>query len=219
VKLETYLRIAGIPYELANGEPTDAPKGKVPWIVDRHAEGEVTMGDSSLIIHYLKSAYGDAVDGWLNDEQFAVGHATQRMLEENLYYVSSYSKWVDDQGFDIYSAALFKHLPDEQKDTVPAWVRGKVIAKLQAQGIARHTPEEVYAIGGRDIEAFGVLLGDKPYLLGDKPSSFDASALGVIGNIKDGPFPVPIRAQIRNTANVASYINRMRATFFPDLEE
>ena len=33
-KVETYLRMAGIPYEVADAVPPQAPKGKLPYITD-----------------------------------------------------------------------------------------------------------------------------------------------------------------------------------------
>jgi len=215
VKLELYLRLAELPYELQEGEPSDAPKGKVPWIED----GDMSLGDSTFIIDYLKDTYGNPVDGWLSDEQQATGHAIKRMLEDSLYFVSSYSKWADDESFEIYAAELFGHLPDEQREYLPEMVRKKVLEKFNAQGIGRHSPIEVYDIGCKDVHSFAVLLGNKKYVLGDQPSSYDASAFGVIGNIKDGPFPSPVRDAIRSTPNVAEYIDRIRRDFFADVSE
>jgi len=213
VKLETYLRMADIPYELVNGEPSDAPKGKVPWIED---DG-LSMGDSSFIVSHLKEKYGDTLDGRLTAAEHATGHAVQRMLEESLYFVSSYSKWVDDASFAIYSEALFGHMPAEQRESIQEMVRGKVVDKLKAQGVGRHQPDEVWSIGLQDVAAFESLLGDKTYLFGEEPTSFDASAYGVIGNIKNGPFPVPVRDAIQASATVAAYIDRISAKYFADL--
>src|SRR5262245_11016515 len=51
-KLETWLRIAGIPYEVVDtADPRTAPKGKLPFIED----GGRRMGDTSLIIEHLRS--------------------------------------------------------------------------------------------------------------------------------------------------------------------
>jgi glutathione S-transferase len=213
VKLETYLRMADIPYELVHGEPTDAPKGKIPWIED----GSTILGDSSFIIEYLKNKYGDPLDSWLTSEQQALGHAIKKMLEESLYFVSSYFKWVDDKGFEIYAAELFAGMPEEQLKYVPDMVRKKVIEKLYVQGIGRHSSEEVYEIGLQDVASFAALLGDGPYLFGDRPTSFDASAFGTIGNLKDGPFPGPVRDAIRSTRNVATYITKIRQQYFADI--
>lgn len=213
VKLETYLRMADIPYEIAPGDPREAPKGKVPWIDDN---GHI-LGDSTFIIEYLKNKHGDPVDGWLTPHQQAVGHATQKMIEESLYFVSSWNKWVEDEGFAIYSAELFAGMPAKQLEFVPPMVRKRAIDKLHAQGIARHERDDVYALGLADVQAFGELLGEGPFLFGDRPTSFDASAFGVIGNLKDGPFDSPVRDRIRATANIAAYIDRLRDRYFSDL--
>jgi len=203
-----------IPYTLALGDPREAPKGKVPWIeID-----EQKIGDSALIIDYLKLIHGDPLDGQLTPRQQALGHAIRKLLEESLYFVSSWSKWVEDKGFEIYSAELFAGMPAEALEYVPDMVRKRAISKLEAQGIGRHNPEEVQAIGIEDVTAFGELLGDSPWLFGDHPSSFDASAFGVIGNTKDGPFPSAVRDHIRNTPNIANYIDRIRHQYFSDLE-
>jgi glutathione S-transferase len=49
-KLETWLRIAKVPYEVVDTpDPRKGPKGKLPFIED----GGVRIADSSLIVDYL----------------------------------------------------------------------------------------------------------------------------------------------------------------------
>jgi glutathione S-transferase len=93
------------------------------------------------------------------------------------------------------------------------------LEKLQAQGIARHSRQEIYALGIQDVESFTALLGAASFLFGEHPTSFDASAFGVIGNIKDGPFDNPVRDCIRNTPALAAYIDRIRLQYFEDLAQ
>ncbi len=213
VKLETYLRMADIPYEICRGEPTEGPKGKIPWI---EHDGRV-LGDSTFIIEYLKKTFGDPLDSKLTQHQRALGHAIQKMLEESLYFVSSYSKWADDKGFEIYAAVLFARMSEEQLKTIPDMVRKRTLAKFHAQGIGRHSAEEVYALGVQDILSFAELLGDGLFLFGETPSSFDASAFGVIGNLKDGPFDSPVRELARSKKNISDYIDRIRQRYFADV--
>jgi len=213
VKLETYLRMADIPYQVASGDPRQAPKGKVPWITD----GNETIADSGFIIAYLKQHYGDPLDSKLAAEQRALGHAIQRMLEESLYFVSSYSRWVEDEGFKIYSDALFQKMPGFLKLFVPNIVRKKAIKKFKAQGIGRHSREEVYQLGIEDIHSFAQLLGDKDYLFGNEPTSFDASAFGVIGNMIKAPFENPAKQAALSHANIVEYTQRIRKTYFKEL--
>ena len=65
VKLETYLRMADISYELVYGEPREGPKGKIPWIDD---DGYL-LGDTTFIIDYLKKTYGDPLDARLSRKE------------------------------------------------------------------------------------------------------------------------------------------------------
>ncbi len=199
-----------MPYELVYGEPGDAPKGKVPWIDD---DGYI-LADSTFIIDYLKRKYGDPLDSRLSKRERALGHAIKRMLEESLYFVSSYSKWVDDEGFEIYAAELFAGMPPEQLEYVPDMVRKQVVQKLSAQGVGRHNRDEVNEIGLRDVESFAELLGEQDFLFGECPTSYDACAFGVIGNLKDGPFPSPVRDAIRRSGRLSSYIDGMRNRYF-----
>lgn len=205
--------MADIPYAVALGDPREAPKGKVPWIAD----DDGVLGDSALIIEHLKTTHGDPLDGRLTPRQHALGHAIRKLVEESLYFVSSWSKWAEDEGFEIYSAELFAGMPKEALAYVPDMVRKRAIEKLAAQGIGRHSRDEIHAIGEQDVTAFGELLGTGPFLFGDQPTSYDASAFGVIGNLKDGPFPSPVRDRIRNTPNIADYIDRIRQQYFGDL--
>src|SRR5829696_6683909 len=73
IKLETYLRIAEIPYKLGKFSRGDAPKGKVPYI---HLDGTF-IGDSHLIIEELErrlAAEGKpALDSGLSAHDVAVG--------------------------------------------------------------------------------------------------------------------------------------------------
>ena len=51
MKVENYLRMAVLPYEIApNASHFKAPKGKLPYIED----GAKVVADSSFIIEYLK---------------------------------------------------------------------------------------------------------------------------------------------------------------------
>ena len=57
LKVQTYLRMLGVPYEAKIGDPRKAPTKKIPYIVD----GTTVLGDSGLIFDYLKKKRaGDA---------------------------------------------------------------------------------------------------------------------------------------------------------------
>ena len=76
VKVETYLIMAGLPYEVVDAIPLQGPKGKLPFIEDNGKR----IGDSRFIIEYLKQNYGDRVDGHLTPPERAVSNAMQRHI-------------------------------------------------------------------------------------------------------------------------------------------
>ena len=49
-------------------------------------------------------------------------------------------------------------------------------------GIGRHSHEEISQIIGAGFQALSDFLADKPFLMGDRRATLDATAYGYIGN-------------------------------------
>jgi len=190
LKMETYLRLAGHPFQKKRGDVRKAPKRQLPIIED---DGRI-VADSRFIIEYLKAKYGDPLDGHLSAGEKANLHAWQRMLEESLYWTIVYSRWIDDSGWRVFRPLVFGFLPAPLRLIIPSLVRRGVARTLHGQGTLRHSPEEIYGLGLRDVAALATLLGDRPYMLGDKPTSLDASAAGSLINILHAPVESPLKA-------------------------
>ena len=213
VKLEAYMRMAGLAYEsvlLAN--PAKAPKGKLPYIED----GPKTVADSGLIIEYLKKEYGDPLDEKLTAGQWSVAHAFRRLLEESLYFAIVYSRWIDPVGWAVLKPELVRMLPPVARWFVPGLARSSVRKSLHQQGIARHAPDEVYALGDADLSAIATFLADKPYMMGDSPTSLDASAYGMIASIVTMGIESRLKSHARSHENLIAYCDRMREAYFSD---
>jgi len=81
MKLETWLRMAGLSYECPRGaDLRKSPKGKMPYIED----GGKTVADSSLIIDYLTKKYSVTLDAHLTPRERGEALALQRLFEEHL---------------------------------------------------------------------------------------------------------------------------------------
>lgn len=107
-KLETYLRLAGIPYQMFESIPPKAPQGKLPFI----EEGDNKIADSDLIIRYLKQQYGDRLDTDLNPSQQAIRIAMQRLLEDHLFWITMYTRWqYTEENWQINKKAIFHTFP------------------------------------------------------------------------------------------------------------
>lgn len=213
-KIETYLRMAGIAYEIKPALPLRAPKGKLPYISDNGK----TLGDSRFIIEYLKSTYHD-LDSGLAREELAISIALQRLLEEHLFWVALYSRWqFTDENWQVNKQAIFGALPPIVRDVAASHTRKKIQQQIYGHGMGRHQAEEIFALGKQDIDALSAYLGHKPYFLGDRPTALDASAFGLLINISGCPIESPLKEHALIKENLLAYIERITHSFYPDLQ-
>ncbi|MEZ5446006.1 MAG: glutathione S-transferase family protein [Gammaproteobacteria bacterium] len=212
MKVETYLRMAGLPYRSVNANLRRAPKGKAPWIED---DGKV-IADSGFILDYLKSKYGDTLDAALTVEQRAASVALTRLMEEHLYWAVLYARWMEEENWRRLRPVFFGSLPAPLRWFVPGLVRAALRRELRGHGIGRHRPEEIHALGCSDISALADFLGGKPYFIGEAPTSVDASAYAFLANVLWVPLNPPLQAHAMGRPSLLAYCERMRARYYPE---
>jgi glutathione S-transferase len=85
---------------------------------------------------------------------------------------------------------------------------------LQAQGMGRHRPQEIYGFARRDLEAAAAFLADRPFFAGDQLTSIDAVAYGFLANI----LSVPIEGELKRIAgsfpNLVAWCETMEAGLY-----
>jgi len=211
MKVETYLRMTGLPYECRNiVNPAKAPKGKLPFIRD-NSKG---IADSGFIIEYLKQTYGDKLDAGLDVRQRATAHLIRRTLEEGLYWCALYDRWVVNENWAITGPAFFGTLPRVVRRLVMRIARRAIIRQIHAQGAGRHARAEVYAMGIADIAVIADLLGKNDYFLGSAPTSVDACAYAFTANLLWTPLDSPLTRAAKSHANLVAYAERMKTRYF-----
>lgn len=215
LKLETYLRMAELPYEVgANADVRKAPKKKLPYIQDDDQDGSTTIADSSFIIDYLKQTYGDPLDQHLSLPEQGISLAFRRLMEENLYWVGLYDRWAEDDNWAVIRKVFFSDLPPVLRSVVPSLVRRDILRNLYGHGMGHHSREEIYEIGQRDIKALSNFLSDKPFLMGDQPTSLDATGYGFLSNQLRAELPSVLSDYTRQFENLKDYCDRMEARFW-----
>jgi glutathione S-transferase len=220
MKLTTWLRMAGVPYELGPfpSMTQPPPKGKIPYIEDDGA----LIGDSTLIIEHLKRTRAIDLDLGLTKVERAIGLAFRRMLKENTYWLLMHIRYEDDANWPSWRRALAssfvpKGAPDaalEQALAIVDGIRKLVHDYLHAQGLGRHTVEEIHQIGSAEVMAVSDFLGDKPFFFGDKPTGTDATVYTFMAQLIELPFDSPTTKVARGQKNLVDYCGRMRARFF-----
>ncbi len=214
-KLETYLRLNKIPYEVIESMPPKAPKGKLPFIED----GDKKIADSDLIIQHLIQTYGDKLDADLSPAQKATSFAMQRLLEDHLFWVTLYTRWqYSDENWQVNKKAIFHPFPPLIRDIVASVFRFLIRRQIYGQGIGRHTSEEIFQLGRNDLDALSDFLADKPYFMGDKPTSLDATAFGFLINTIDCPIESPVKEYACRKQNLDDYCQRIMSEYYPELK-
>lgn len=210
IKAEAFLRIAGVPFESAFGDPRRAPRKKVPWLVD---DG-VVVADSQHIVEHLVRTRGLELDARLTDVERAQGRAVRRMLEEGTYFTMVWLRWGDSAGFDAYKPVLLGMAPPVIGRAVLGIIRRQVLRSLFAQGTGRHTPDEIQAMARADFGALASLLGDKPFLFGEEPTSYDATAYAFVASVLAFPVPSSTKTFVEECRNLVAYRERIEARYF-----
>ncbi|WP_018411810.1 glutathione S-transferase family protein [Methyloversatilis thermotolerans] len=212
LKLETWLRMAGLPYEnVYSMNLGRAPKGKMPYIVD---DDGTTVADSGLIIEHLTRRHGVRLDSHLDASGRAQSLLLQRTLEEHAYWCVLYFRWADERFWPATRAAFFGGMRAPLKWFVPDLARKGMLQQVKSVGVGRHSPDEITEMGMRDIAAIATVLGDKPFLFG-QPSTADASAYGMLANVVFVDLDLPFKSRIeREHPSIVRYCERMREVYW-----
>lgn len=82
--------------------------------------------------------------------------------------------------------------------------------------MGRHSEEEIVQITCADLQALSDFLGDKPFFMGDNPTTLDATAYAYIGNFIKPPYKSPIVDYALQLSNLCQHYERMTQEFFRD---
>jgi glutathione S-transferase len=207
VKVETYLRMVNLPYEVRSAVPMKGPKRKLPFIEDKGKR----IADSRFIIEYLQQSYGGDPDKDLSRQERAISIAIQRMIDDDLYWVVLYSRAVMPENWHEYKQHV---LPPIIRDIVAPIIRRHLQSELYGQGMSRHTESEVFDLGKKDLTSLSDFLGDKPFFMGEQPTILDATTFGLLANVLWCPINSPLKEHAKRLENLPQFSDRMKRRFF-----
>jgi glutathione S-transferase len=216
IKLETYLRMAGLPYkaETIKGR-IKSLTGKAPYI---ELDGKI-LSDSGLIIDHLERTHGYPVDGKLTLAERAQSLAFQRMMEEHLYQAAVFARWLDPahptetSGY-VRAVIGLKGLLGK---IIPPLVQKNVKKSLWHHGLGRHSPETIWKLGIDDVTALGHWLGHRLWCFGNAPTVMDAVMFAFVASIVRTPWDFPLKTATLKHRNLVEHSERMLAKYFPEL--
>jgi glutathione S-transferase len=213
-KAMVLLKMAGLPFETKPGGPQRGPRGKLPFVRD----GEEVIADSTMIRFHLERRHNIDFDEGLTPEQRGIAWAAEKLCEDHLYWFIVQARWLDGDNFERGPANFFKAVPAPLRPIISRMVRRGIRKSLYAQGVGRYTPEERTALADRAFASLSAILGDKPYLMGDKPCGADASVFSSVSSALCPVFATPLREKAEAYPNLRDYCGRLTQQYFPARE-
>jgi glutathione S-transferase len=208
MKTEIQLKMAGVPYRFERAAPQTAPKGKIPFI----QVGAHRVGDSTFIRAHIEKHHNFDFDAGLSTAERAQAWAIERMLEDHLYFTMVNFRWLDDENWHKGPSHFFDGAPEG----VAKDARERVRMVQHGHGIGRHSHDEIAELADRSLTSLSIILGDKPYVMGEKATGVDATAAAMSAAMLTPFFTGEIRRRAERHANLIAYRDRMFAQYYPD---
>jgi len=210
VKAMVLLKMAGLPYQTDTGGLGRAPKGKLPYIRD----GDRVVADSTFIRWHLQEHHGAAFDARLSEDRQAQAWAIERMLEDHFYWAVAAERWLPQENSQRYVAGL-PGLPGWLRNPLGgALLRGMVRRQLRAQGLGRHSREDMLRLARRDVDALARCFGDGPYFGGAQPCGADATVYAFTLGALCPAINSPLREAVQAHPILTRYTDRMTGDYF-----
>jgi glutathione S-transferase len=214
LKLETWLRIAGIPYKsISLNKPPQSKTGKVPYML---LDDGGTLADSNVIIQTLARERGIDLESERTPQEQARSHAILRMVEESLYFAAAWERWMLPECWPITRDGYFGTLPGPLRPLFAGLVRRKLKAALHSQGILRYDSDEIAARAFGDIRALSALLGEEPFFQGERAGVVDATVYGALANVLGFPRRTPLKSAVEACPNLVAFCRRIESAYWAD---
>jgi glutathione S-transferase len=211
-KTEVQLKMAGLAYRKERAMPPASPKGQLPYIAD---DGQ-SIADSTFIRAHVERKYGFDFDAGLDLQERAQGWAFERMIEHHVYWALVGARWVDPENFAKGPTHFFDGAPEHVREKLREDAQFRVAENYLLSGLGRHAPDDDVDLAVRSLFALSVQLGDKPYLMGDRPCGADATAFGAVAGILTPFFDSRLRERAEQFQNLTAYVDRMMLQYYPD---
>lgn len=208
IKVEFFLKANKIPYQvILEKNPATGPKGKMPFI----REANVTVADSSFILDYLQQRYCLPKQEEFGEKARTL--AFKAMIEEALYFILLYNRWVDPVGFEGIIKDFPKLFPPLVGVPFLYLIRRNLIKQAYYQGVGRHTKDEVYGLGKNYLAAISDYLGDRLYIGGTNPAELDYTLFAFLITIQKQPMQTDLKKALFEFPNLVDYSIRIDEEF------
>ncbi|CAJ0955548.1 unnamed protein product, partial [Mesorhabditis belari] len=210
LKVETFLRIYNIKYQLKESWTSQVDGGQLPFI---ELNGE-KIGESQAVIFKLIKHF--KIKENLRPHEAATSRAIDRMLDGSTFYTLMNDKVLNNQAFMSREVTGLR-VPAILGKFVASRFANKVKARIMA-GVGNLSNEDLMEVMRRDVKALADLLGDRQFLFGSRMTLADCSIFGHLASTYYLPFPQLIQELLdKEHINLRDYVERIRETIYSDI--
>jgi len=223
VKLETFMRMAKIPYETDFGLLDGwGPKGRFPWI---SINGQ-HIADTEFIIEFLTKKFDVKLGNSYTASQLAIGSAIRIMMDDHFFWAIPYERfcWGSLAQFKTMMGRKTTSLWDDLRLWLYQWYFDFAVRnRATGHGIGLHSKEEITKITFKDLKALSEIFSDdRKFILGNEPSEYDAAVFAHLGmalwGIPGSTFEKALVGD-KEFSKLKDYCWRMREAYYPDWDQ
>lgn len=168
-------------------------------------------------VEIIKTLAGVHLNEDLSAREAAVLRLATATLECQTESCLMHHRWVDQGREWRQTSEDFKGINVFRNMFLQSRVHKRIRSRLEAVGLGAVASDKVLCVLVRDLQALSVLLGDKNYLFGNRPSSLDCLCFGLVSNLVYCSVETNLRNIIMtNFSNLFDHCERIKTTYWPD---
>jgi len=205
--LETFLRMAKIPFDRVHQK-------KVKYVFEYKGEKSTNI---ETAIDSLTNTFSLTMDAWMSPLDKAYARCIFTTILESTFWSLEYYRWVDN--YKNTKKSYANSLPPVMNVLSPKLFQNKIKKQVEAHGLCGG--DYVYERAIDDLKAFSLILGERPFLMGEEPASVDAALFSLLASVTYS-CPESKQAELMKQeeySNLAKYVERMKQDFWLDWDE
>lgn len=215
LKLESWLRLAGLPYTLMEAhELQGSSKRALPRVISE--SGRTMEGLRRVMLHIRAEARTDP-DAWLTTDERVFAQAVGHLYADWLVPAMVWLGWVQEESWPGLRAVYLS----QEGQTLPAAadpLRDHLSLRIGELALREDEREKVEELVLREIESLADFLGSKPFFFGDQPSSVDCTLFALLVISASAPETSPVAQFAQGSYRIGDYVRRMISRLYPETQ-
>jgi hypothetical protein len=215
IKLESWLRLAGLPYTLMEADDRQGvSKRSLPRVI---SETGRSMDGLRRVMQHVRSEARTDPDAWLTTDERVFSQAVGHLYADWLVPAMVWLGWVEEESWPglraIYAPPEGQSLPVHLDP-----LREHLNLRICELALREEERERVTELVVREVESLTDFLGSKPFFFGDQPSSVDCTVFALLVVSAAAPPESALGQLTHGSYRIGDYVRRMVSRLYPEMQ-